>query len=95
MMTQAHVDYDVREYLVGHRHSRGLNVRYDRSTPEERLVEWGKAINKLTIKKSFHLQKKLELIEGETNQKIAQLEAHNAKLEDDVKCSLGTAERAE
>ena len=51
------LDYEVREYLSGHRHSRGLDTSYDRLTPNERLQEWSKAINFLTIDESLYLQK--------------------------------------
>ena len=40
-MIKAKVDYDTREYLVGHRNnSRGLGVHYDRTTEEDRLAEY-------------------------------------------------------
>ena len=83
-MIRSKVDYEVREYVSGHRHSRGLDVNYDRTTEDQRFLEWSKCINLLTIdNKAFHLEKQLELIEGETNQRIAQLETRNAKLEEE------------
>ena len=80
MMKKARVDFSDREYLVGHKHSRGLDVNYDRTSEDDRLVEWSKAINNLTIDPAFHMKKKLELIEGETNQKIAMQEQEIARL---------------
>lgn len=47
-MIQAKVDYDCREYLIGHKRSRGLNVHYDRTSETERFMEWSKSINLLT-----------------------------------------------
>jgi integrase len=43
-MKMARVDFNDREYLVGHRHSRGLDIHYDRTTEEDRLAEYVKAI---------------------------------------------------
>jgi hypothetical protein len=72
-MKKAKVDFSDREYLVGHKMSRGLDVSYDRTTEEERLEEWSKAINNLTINPAFHLEKELEVYKGETAQRIAEL----------------------
>jgi hypothetical protein len=74
MMKLAKVDFSDREYLVGHKVSRGRDVEYDRSEVNERLQEWSKAINKLTINEELRLKKKLQVVEGETNQRIAELE---------------------
>ena len=70
-MKHARIDFSDREYLVGHKYSRGLDNNYDRTTEEERLFEWSKAIDNLTINQAHRLKKKLRLIEGETNQRIA------------------------
>ena len=59
-------------YVSGHRHSRGLDTSYDRLTPDERLQEWSKAINLLTIDESLHLKKNWQVLEGEQEQKLAQ-----------------------
>ena len=93
-MKHAKVDFNDREALVGHKHSRGLDVEYDRSTEEERLVEWSKAINKLTIDPAFHLRGELEIIKGETNQRIAQLESENQKIREEMKTFLEYAKPA-
>jgi integrase len=74
MMKKAKVDFSDREFLVGHRHSRGLDVRYDKTSPEDRLLEWSKAINLLTIDPVFHLKGTVEFLEGEQAQKIERLE---------------------
>ena len=43
-MIAAHVDYNAREYLVGHgKRSRGLDVNYDRTLEQDILSEFVKA----------------------------------------------------
>ena len=82
-MIKSKVDYEVREYLVGHKHSRGLDVNYDRTGEWTRLTEWSKAIPNLTISSAFRTKVKLKKVEGEQAQKLARLEALNAKLKAD------------
>lgn len=66
MLKKANVDWSDREFLVGHRHSRGLDVQYDKTSEEDRLYEWSKAINLLTIKnKSYHIDKELQRYKDE------------------------------
>jgi integrase len=72
-MRKAGIDFSTREYLVGHRHSRGLDIQYDRTTEEERLVEWSNAISNLTISDKHQLEVKLELIEGKQAKEIQDL----------------------
>ena len=85
MMKKAKIDWSDREFLVGHRHSRGLDVQYDKTSEEDRLVEWSKAINLLTIEKSsFHLQKELQIYKDEYAHKIEEL---SRKLEEQVQIS--------
>lgn len=35
---KARMDYNTREYLIGHKHSRGLDISFDRTTEEDRLA---------------------------------------------------------
>lgn len=77
-MIKAKVDYEVREYVSGHRHSRGLDTSYDRLTPNERLQMWSPCINLMTINEELRLRKKLQVVE-ETAQKLASLEAKYKK----------------
>jgi len=58
-MIKAQMDYESREYLVGHRHSSGLGVNYDRTTEEDRLQEYLKAVNHLTINEENRLRKQV------------------------------------
>lgn len=59
----AHVDYDTREYLIGHKHSRGLNTAYDRTSETERFLEWAKAINLLTVDPKLKMEIQLQELE--------------------------------
>jgi integrase len=58
-MKNTKVDFNDREYLVGHRHSRGLDVNYDRTTEEDRLQEYLKAMDLLTISPENRLRKQV------------------------------------
>ena len=58
-MKKAKVDFNDREALVGHRQSRGLDVNYDRTTEEERLAEYLKAMELLTISPENRLRKQV------------------------------------
>lgn len=75
MMKQAKVDFTDREYLVGHKMSRGLDVNYDRTDEEDRLTEWFKAVNLLTINSKYRTELKLKRLEGEQSKEIARLNA--------------------
>ncbi|MGH9987328.1 MAG: tyrosine-type recombinase/integrase, partial [Nitrososphaeraceae archaeon] len=55
-MIKAKLDYEAREYLVGHRYSRGLDENYDRTSEEDRLKEFLKAVNNLTINEENRLR---------------------------------------
>jgi hypothetical protein len=59
MMIKAKVDYDAREYLVGHRGSRGLDANYDRTSAEDRLAEYLKSVDLLTINEENRLKAKV------------------------------------
>ena len=48
--------YNAREYLVGHRHSIDMDIHYDRTTEQKRLVEFCKAIPLLTMDPSQRLK---------------------------------------
>jgi hypothetical protein len=55
-MIKAKLDYEAREYLVGHRYSRGLDENYDRTSEEDRLQEYLKAVDLLTINEENRLR---------------------------------------
>jgi integrase len=63
-MIKAKLDYDSREYLVGHKGSRGISVHYDRTSEEDRLAEYLKAVDLLTIKPENRLRRKIQQLES-------------------------------
>lgn len=65
-LKRARVDFSDREYLVGHKFSRGLGLNYDRTTKEDRLAEYMKAVDLLTISPENRLRK--EVREGSNYQ---------------------------
>jgi hypothetical protein len=77
-MKNAKVDFNDREYLVDHKHSRGLDVNYDRTTEEDRLQEYLKAMDLLTISPENRLRKKVaeqeHTIQHELAEKDKQIE---------------------
>jgi integrase len=80
MMIKAKVDYGTREYLVGHKHSRGLDVNYDRTTEEDRLSEFLKAVDILTINPENRLKRKIHLMEAEHSAEWQALKREMAEL---------------
>lgn len=58
-MKLAKIDWGDREFMVGHRHSRGLDNNYDRTSQEDRLQEYLKAIDLLTINEENRLRVKV------------------------------------
>ena len=72
-MIKAKMDYESREYLVGHRHSRGLDENYDRTSVEDRLSEYLKAVNLLTISEEHRLKEKVRQLTID-NETLSQLE---------------------
>jgi integrase len=81
-MIKAKVDYNTREYLVGHRQSRGLDLNYDRTTEEDRLQEYLKAIDLLTINPENRLKVKIHQMESEHSAEWNQLKQQMNELRD-------------
>ena len=67
------MDYASREYLVGQRHSRGLDRNYDRTTEEDRLSEFMKAVDLLTINSEHRLKQQIHFMRAEHSQEWQQL----------------------
>jgi integrase len=65
MMIKAKVDFNTREYLVGHKVSRGLDANYDRTTEEDRLEEYLKCVDLLTISQENRLKLQIHQMEAE------------------------------
>lgn len=79
-MIKAKVDYSAREYLVGHKHSRGLDVNYDRTTEEDRLQEYLKAVDLLTINSEHRLKLQIHQMKAEHSAEWNQLKEQMAEL---------------
>jgi integrase len=62
-MKNALVDFSDREFLVGHKHSRGLDVNYDRTSEDQRLEQYLKAVDHLTINEENRLRLKVDELE--------------------------------
>lgn len=58
-MIKAGMDYNSKEYLLGHRKNLGLDTSYDRTPEEDRLAEYVKAIELLTISPENKLRKQV------------------------------------
>ena len=59
-MVKAKLEYNTREFLVGHRQTTGLDRHYDRTTEEDRLREWVKAMEYLTISHENRLLRQVQ-----------------------------------
>lgn len=81
-MIKAKVDYNTREFLVGHKHSRGLDENYDRTNEEDRLEEYLKAVNFLTINEENRLRKEVQEKEHVIKNKLLEKEMQIQQLTD-------------
>jgi integrase len=91
-MKKAKVDFNDREALVGHRRSRGLDLNYDRTTEEERLQEFLKAMDLLTISPENRLRKQvaeqqhtIQVRLADKDKQIAELQLHVKEMSDILK----------
>ena len=73
-MKLAKVDWGDREYLVGHRHSRGLDENYDRTDENDRLQEYLKAVDLLTINEENRLKTKVQQLSQERHVLLSDLD---------------------
>lgn len=79
-MKKAKLDFSDREFLVGHKQSRGLDVNYDRTTEEDRLAEYLKAVDLLTISPENRLRKQLQDRDHTINHKLQEKDTQISKL---------------
>jgi len=79
-MKNASLDFSDREYLVGHRKSRGLDVNYDRTSESRRLEQYLKALDILKIDDSHRLRLKVDRLEKK-NSEIKELRKRIAESE--------------
>lgn len=80
-MIKSKVDYNTREYLVGHKVSRGLDVNYDRTSEEDRLEEYAKAIDLLTIAPEYRLKKQIKELESVQAEELKQVKSQMEHLQ--------------
>ena len=84
-MKKANADFSDREFLVGHKYSRGLDVNYDRTSEEDRLQEYLKAMDLLTISPENRLRKELhdkdQIINHTLLEKDMQIQQLSKKME--------------
>ncbi len=83
-MIKAKLDFSTREFLVGHRCSRGLDVNYDRTSEEDRLQEYLKAIDLLTISTENRLRKEIQDKDQIINYKLQEKDDALVTLSDQV-----------
>lgn len=91
-MKLARADYNDREFLVGHKVSRGLDISYDRTNEEDRLLEYVKAIDLLTISPENRLRRQvqeqdhtIQVQMAEKDKQIQHLTEQMAAMEEDQK----------
>ncbi|MGH9987124.1 MAG: hypothetical protein ACRD8W_24520, partial [Nitrososphaeraceae archaeon] len=84
-MVKARLEYNIREFLVGHRRTTGLDRHYDRTTEEDRLQEYMKAIDLLTISPENRLRKQVAEQEHTIQVQMAQKDNEIAMLKKGMK----------
>lgn len=82
---KAKVDFSARSYLVGHKVSRGLDVNYDRTTEEDQLYEYMKAMDFLTISPENRLRKQVTEQDHIIQVQMAHMEQENIILKKSIK----------
>jgi hypothetical protein len=94
-MIEARVEHNTKEFLLGHKVSRGLDNEYDRTPVHNRLSEYLKAVELLTISQENRLKKqntqlKYTLAEGlaQRDQMIAEQQKQIEKLQKDMRVVL-------
>jgi integrase len=81
-MIEAGVDHNTKEFLLGHKISRGLDNSYDRTPTKIRLKEYLKTINLLTISPENRLRKQVAEQEHTIQHK---LEAKDKQIEEMIR----------
>jgi integrase len=59
-MVKAKLEYNVREFISGHRRTTGLDRHYDRTSEDDRLQEYLKAMDLLTINDENRLRRQVQ-----------------------------------
>jgi N12 class adenine-specific DNA methylase len=81
---KAQVDFNDREYFVGHKTSRRLDRSYDRTSEEDRLAQYMKAIELLTISPENRLRKHVAEQEHTIQVQMTQMNQENATLKKEI-----------
>jgi integrase len=71
-MIKAGVEYNTKEYLLGHKSSRGLDKHYDRTPVKDRLSQYLKSVELLTINPENRLKKQVAEQEYTIQHKLAE-----------------------
>jgi integrase len=71
-MIKAEVEYNTKEYLLGHKSSRGLDKHYDRTPVKDRLNQYLKSVELLTISPENRLRKQVAEQEYTIQHKLAE-----------------------
>lgn len=71
-MVEAGVDFDTKEFMQGHKTTRGLDIHYSRIPVTKRLDEYMKAIELLTISPENRLRKQVAEQEHTIQHKLAE-----------------------
>jgi integrase len=79
-MKKARVDFSDREYMVGHKSTRGLDNNYDRTAEVDRLAEYLKAMDLLTISPENRLRKRVAEQDYTIQVELAQQRKQNEAL---------------
>jgi integrase len=84
-MEKANMKYEAREYLTGHKTSRGLDNNYLRMSVEDRLTEYLKAIPYLTISQEHVYREKYMEADLTASQKLESLRKEKDRELQDLK----------
>ena len=79
-MIKANVEHNTKEFVLGHKITRGLDISYDRTPEEDRLTEYMKAMDSLTISPENRLRKQVAQQEHTIQVQMAQKDSQIEKL---------------
>ena len=79
-MIKANVEHNTKEFVLGHKITRGLDISYDRTPEEDRLTEYLKAMDLLTISPENRLRKQVAQQEHTIQVQMAQKDSQIEKL---------------
>lgn len=84
-MVKARLENNIREFRVGHRRTTGLDRHYDRTTEEDRLQEYMKAMDLLTINDENRLRRKVQEQDHTIQVQMAEKDKKISALENEMK----------